>query len=143
MSQEVAAIYSGILEQVMLLESSKKEISKQILINKDSRKRLNLVYQFLSCELNKHELFEQAAVIALNNKENDVIAHLRCMYEPFGNSELIDQIRQEIAYTQRFMQVTERAKKELTSISFTERRMMQEISKYVLAQCRLYVQSQN
>ncbi len=140
MSQEVAAIYTGILEQVVRLEKSKKELSKQILISKDKKKKLELVYNFLGFELNKHELFEQAAVIALNNREKFIISHLGCLYEPFGNGELIDKIRQEIGYTKRYMQVTERAKSERESISFTERRMVQEISKYVLAQCRIYMQ---
>ena len=140
MSQEVAAIYTGILEQVVRLEKSKKELSKQILISKDNRKKLDLVYKFLGYELNKHQLFEQAAVIALSNKEKFVINHLGCLYEPFGNGELIDQIRKEIAYTKRFMEVTEKARSEKDSTSFTERRMVQEISKFVLAQCRIYMQ---
>ncbi|KUG03826.1 hypothetical protein ASZ90_018788 [hydrocarbon metagenome] len=140
MSQEVAAIYTGILEQVVRLEKSKKELSKQILISKDNIKKLDLVYKFLGYELNKHQLFEQAAVIALSNKEKFVINHLGCLYEPFGNGELIDQIRKEIAYTKRFMQVTEKARSEKDSTSFTERRMVQEISKFVLAQCRIYMQ---
>ncbi len=140
MSQEVAAIYSGILQQVVGLEKSKKELSKQILISKDNKKKIGLIYKFLDFELNKHELFEQAAVIALNNREKFVISHLGCLYEPFGNGDLIDKIRKEIAYTRRFMQVTKKAQSERESISFAERRMVQEISKYVLAQCRIYMQ---
>ncbi len=140
MSQEVTAIYTGILEQVMSLEKSKKELSKKILISKDKKGILELVYRFLGCELNKHKLFEQAAVIALNNREKPVISHLGCLYEPFGEGELIDKIRREISYTKRFMQVIEKAKSQPELISFTERRMVQEISKYVLAQCRIYMQ---
>jgi len=91
MSQEVNAIYSGILEQVMTTwKNTKKELSKQILIRKDDRKRLDLIYRFLSCDLNKHELFEQAAVIAMSNNETDVLNHLKRMYEPFGNESSLD-----------------------------------------------------
>ncbi len=140
MTQEVAALYTGILEQVVRLEKSKKKLSKQILISKDNRNKLELIYKFLSYELNKHELFEQAAVVALTNKEKFVISHLGCLYEPFGNGEVIDQIRKEISYTRRFMQVMEKNKSEPASTSFTERRMAKEISKYVLAQCRIYMQ---
>lgn len=142
MSLEVDAIYKGILEQVMLLEKTKKELSKQILIHKNSPKRLDLIYRFLSCDLNKHELFEQAAVIAINNNETGVLDHLKRLYEPFGNGSVIEKIRREIRYTRRFMEVTKRAKKDRNYITFTERRMVQEIHKYVLAQCRAYSQVQ-
>lgn len=142
MSQEVHAIYSGILEQVMLLEKTKKELSKQILIHKNGTKRLDLIYRFLSCDLNKHELFEQAAVIAISNNETGVLNHVKRLYEPFGNGNLIEKIRREIGYTRRFLEVTNRAKKDRDYITFTERRMVQEIHKYVLAQCRAYTQVQ-
>lgn len=140
MSQEVTAIYTDILEQVVRLEKSKKDLSKKVLINKDKRRKLELVYKFLGYELRKHELFEQAAVIALSNRETFIISHLTSLYEPFGDGALIDRIRKEIGYTKRFMKVTEKAKSDQESTSFTERRMVEEISKYVLAQCRIYMQ---
>jgi hypothetical protein len=67
MSQEVAAIYTGILEQVMRVEKLKRALSKQILTVKDKKRRLDLICKFLEYDLNKHQLFEQAAVIALSN----------------------------------------------------------------------------
>lgn len=140
MSEEIGAIYNSILQQVMLLEKSKKELSRQILLNKDHDKRLDQVYKFLVCEYNKHELLEQAAVIALNNQETAIISHLKSMYEPIESSELIDKIRKEMNYGQQFMSLVKKSKSKRGNISFTERRMVQEIVKYVLAQCRIYAQ---
>ncbi len=140
MSQEVAAIYTGILEQVMRVEKLKKALSKQILTIRDKKRRLDLIYKFLGYDLNKHQLFEQAAVIALSNGEKSIIKHIQNLYEPFGDGELIERIRKELGYTHRFIQVLDKAKGRPELLSFTERRMIQEISKYVLAQCRIYTQ---
>ena len=140
MSQEVAAIYTGILEQVMRVEKLKRALSKQILTVKDKKRRLDLICKFLEYDLNKHQLFEQAAVIALSNGEDSIAQHIQALYEPFGYGELIERIRKELGYTHRFIQVMDKAKNQPELLSFTERRMVQEISKYVLAQCRLYTQ---
>jgi dihydroorotate dehydrogenase len=80
------------------------------------------------------------AVIALSNGEDSIAQHIQALYEPFGDGELIERIRKELGYTHRFIQVMDKAKNQPELLSFTERRMVQEISKYVLAQCRLYTQ---
>jgi hypothetical protein len=139
-SQEVAAIYTGILEQVVHLEKLKKVLSKQILTCRDKKRQMKLIHKFLGYDLNKHKLFEQAAVIAINNREKYIVDHLEALYQPYGNGELINLIRQEIGYTRRFMQVMEKAAAHMNLVSFAERRMIQEVSKYVLAQCRIYMQ---
>jgi hypothetical protein len=110
MSQEVAAIYTGILEQVMRVEKLKRALSKQILTVKDKKRRLDLICKFLEYDLNKHQLFEQAAVIALSNGEDSIAQHIQALYEPFGDGELIERIRKELGYTHRFIQVMDKAK---------------------------------
>lgn len=140
MSDEIGAIYNSILEQVMVLEKTKKKLSRQILISKDNTKKIEQIYQFLICEFNKHELLEQAAVIAVANQESGIISHLTSMYEPVESGELINKIRKEIGYGEEFIRLIKKAKSKQSKISFTERRMVQEIIKYVLAQCRIYTQ---
>lgn len=140
MSQLVVSLYNNILEQVMQLEGSKKEISTEILLAREERKRLALIYNFLSYDLSKHELLEQAAVIALTNREKLVLEHLNRLYANVGEQETVDKIRHEIKCTQRFMKVVTRAKDEKTTLTFSERRMVQEIIKFVVAQARLYNQ---
>lgn len=140
MSQLVVTLYNNILEQVMLLENSKKELSTEILLARDIKKRLALVYTFLSYDLSKHELLEQAAVIALTNREQMVLEHLHRLYFTTEDQETVDKIRNEIKSTQRFMKVVSRARDQKTDLDFSERRMLQEIDKYIVAQARLYNQ---
>jgi hypothetical protein len=139
-SQLVVTLYNNILEQVMQLENSKKEISTELLLAREERKRLALIYNFLSYDLSKHELLEQAAVIALTNREQLVLEHLNRLYSTVEEEETIDKIRYEIKCTQRFMKVVSRAKDEKSALTFSERRMVQEIIKFVVAQARLYNQ---
>jgi hypothetical protein len=124
----------------MQLENSKKEISTELLLAREERKRLALIYNFLSYDLSKHELLEQAAVIALTNREQLVLEHLNRLYSTVEEEETIDKIRYEIKCTQRFMKVVSRAKDEKSALTFSERRMVQEIIKFVVAQARLYNQ---
>lgn len=140
MSQLVVTLYNNILEQVTQLESSKKKISVDILLAKEGRKRLSLIYNFLSYDLSKHELMEQAAVIALTNKEKLVLDHLERLYVKEGDEETIVCIRREINITQKFMKVVNRARDKNATLTFSERRMLQEITKYIVAQARLYNQ---
>ncbi|MGI6469489.1 MAG: hypothetical protein ACOX0Q_10855 [Syntrophomonadaceae bacterium] len=139
-SQLVVSLYNNILEQVMQLESRKKEISTEILLAREERKRLALIYNFLSYDLSKHELLEQAAVIALTNREQRVLDHLNRLYYTVEEQETIDKIRHEIKCTQRFMKVVNRAQENKSALTFSERRMVQEIVKFVVAQARLYNQ---
>lgn len=138
MSQLVVTLYNNILEQVMQLENTKKEISTELLLAREERKRLALIYNFLSYDLSKHELLEQAAVIALTNREKLVLEHLNRLYATVEKKDTIDKIRHEIECTGRFMKVVGQAKDEKSALSFSERRMVQEIIKYVVAQARLY-----
>lgn len=140
MSQLVVTLYNNILEQVTQLEGSKRQISTDILLARDNRKRLSLIYNFLSYDLSKHELLEQAAVIALNNKEKLVLDHLERLYLKEGDEETIIRIRREISVTQKFMKIINRARDKNAALTFSERRMLQEITKYVVAQARLYNQ---
>lgn len=122
----------------MIVESRKKEKSTQILLRRDFKKRLSLINDFLSLDLEKHRLFERAAVVALENQENSVIEHLTMLYSHCENTNLIDNIRREIKYIERFQSSLEKAIKYPSFLTFSERRMIQEISKYVLEQARLY-----
>lgn len=140
MSQLVVTLYNNILEQVMQLENSKKELSTEILLARDMKKRLAMVYTFLSYDLSKHELLEQAAVIALTNREKMVLEHLHRLYFTTEDQETVDKIRNEIKSTQRFMKVVSRARDKKIDLDFSERRMIQEIDKYIVAQARLYNQ---
>ena len=140
MSQLVVTLYNNILEQVMQLENSKKELSTEILLARDMKKRLAMVYTFLSYDLSKHELLEQAAVIALTNREKMVLEHLHRLYFTTEDQETVDKIRNEIKSTQRFMKVVSRARDKKIDLDFSERRMLQEIDKYIVAQARLYNQ---
>lgn len=135
----VLNLYKNVLDQVMVIEAHKKEISRQILITRDDQKRLELIHRFLTYDLNKHELFERATVVAINNKEETVIENIQRFYSHCEEGEeLIEKIRGEIRYIKSFLKVIEKAIKYPGFMTFSERRMVQEIRKYVLEKVRIY-----
>jgi len=138
MTQGVLSLYKNILEDVMTLEKHKKEISAGILLTRDNRKRLNSIYNFLSYDLNKHELLERAAVIAIQNKESNIVKQIERMYSHCEDDELLNKIRKEIKYIKTFMQTINKVLKYPDFSTFSERRMIQEISKYVIERARMY-----
>jgi len=139
MNKMVLNLYKNVLDQVMVIEAHKKEISRQILITRDDQKRLELIHRFLTYDLNKHELFERATVVAINNKEETVIENIQRFYSHCEEGEeLIEKIRGEIRYIKSFLKVIEKAIKYPGFMTFSERRMVQEIRKYVLEKVRIY-----
>jgi molybdopterin-guanine dinucleotide biosynthesis protein len=134
----VKIFYKDILEQVMIIEGYKKEKSKQILLRRDPKKSLGLISGFLHLDLEKHKLLEQAAVVALNNQENSVIEQLEKLYSHCERQDLIDNIRSEIKHIEKFQHSIKKAIRYPSFLTFSERRMIQEINKYVVEQARLY-----
>ena len=122
----------------MILESCKKDISADILLTRDRKTRLDLIYKFLSYDLDKHELLEHAGVLAVSNHEEAIIKDLQSLYSYREGIELIDKIRDEISLIQKFINTIKKAIKYPDSRTFYERRIIQEISKYVVEQARLY-----
>lgn len=140
MTEMVMALYKGILEQVVALEAHKKGISADILLTRDSKGRSELVRAFLGFDLEKHELLEEAAVVAMNNREEAILEHLERLYAHTRTEGIaLDKIRSEIGYTRQFIRVMDKYRRLPDNMNFTERRMVQEIIKYVVEQARLYV----
>ena len=72
----INGIYKSTIEQVLIIESCKKDISMQILMVRDE-KRWSLIQEFLEHDLQKHLLLEQAAVVAINNGADTIVDDLR------------------------------------------------------------------
>ncbi|MGI6452041.1 MAG: hypothetical protein ACOX0E_00925 [Syntrophomonadaceae bacterium] len=138
MSQMVMAIYRNILEQVKIIENYKRDLSSHILMIKNNEKRLQMVYDFLSYDMDRHQLLEHVAVVALNNNQVTVLEDLSHLYGKDTENDILATIRREISDTQHLMDTVKKMIKQPLSRSFFERRMAQEITKYVLEQARLY-----
>ncbi|MEN6327441.1 MAG: hypothetical protein ABFD18_14715, partial [Syntrophomonas sp.] len=104
MTQMIKTLYKDLLKQVSVLESCKKELSSEILLTRKGKAKLSLIYNFLGYDLDKHELLEQAAVLAISNKEATMVEDLQKLYAHHDGEELIDKIRSEIKLIKRFMQ---------------------------------------
>lgn len=135
-----AVLYGDVLKQVDVLERQKKELSRDLLLYREGRRRLKMIYAFLSYDLDKHELFEHAAVCAMCNDEQHVLYDLQDFYSHVRGGELIERIRTEIKCTRRFMHLVEKGMDNENGLNFTERRLLQELCKYILEQARLYRQ---
>lgn len=136
---ELKTLYQDILQQVMVLESFKRELSIQILLSKNgSKRRLELILRFLNNDQDKHELLEHAAVLAMSNRADTILEDLQKLYAYSDEKDLIKKIRAEIKFLQKFINTIKKAIKYPDSRTFYERRMVQEISKYVLEQARQY-----
>lgn len=135
-----AILYNDVLKQVDVLERQKKDLSRDLLLYREGRRRMKLIYAFLSYDLDKHELFEHAAVCAMSNHEEHVLYDLQDFYAHVRGGDLMDRIRTEIKCTRRFMQLVEKSMENESGLNFTERRLLQELCKYILEQARLYRQ---
>ena len=133
----VYSLYRNTIEQVLIIESCKKDISMQILMVRDE-KRWGLIQEFLEHDLQKHLLLEQAAVMAINNGANKIIEDMENLYQHTSGPDLITKIRSEISQVEKFIKLIKKGRKHKDWLSFTERRAMQEISKFVLEQAREY-----
>lgn len=131
--------YSDILNQVLQTENKKKGAAEKMLIIRSDDDKWPYVRDFLSCDLEKHRLLEQAAVAAMQNKSDRVLAHISRLYEECGVDQVIDIVRAEIDRDQKMLTVIVKQIKHPDSISFFERRFLQEIRKYMVHQARLYV----
>ena len=138
-SDTVKAFYRDILVHVLSIESRKKQVSQRLLLTKSERLRLRIIREFLSLDLDKHTLLQQAAVVGFQNREFDVLDHLRKLYGVEDYDELPERIRQEIQRTERLLLPIVNEIRYPKSSGFFERRLVQEVNKYVTSQAREYV----
>lgn len=139
MNETIKTLYQDILQQVMVLESCKRELSIQILLCKSgSSRKMDLILRFLNYDFDKHILLEHAAVLAMSNQVEDILEDLQKFYTHNAGNSVIEKIRTEIKLLQRFINTIKKSIKYPKTRTFYERRMVQEISKYVIEQARQY-----
>lgn len=142
MSEAVKTFYQSILQQVLALELDKKNLSTQILTTRNKDERYNLIHKFLTIDLKKHELFEHAAIVAMSNHEDAILEQLAMLYAHTGrDDEAIYRIRDEMEFVRGFVNLLDKLISHPELLSFFERRMVQEIGKYVMEQARMYNKS--
>lgn len=135
--KEVDTLYRNTIEQVLIIEKHKRDMAVQILMVRNER-RLKPVQEFLKYDLQKHLLLEQAAVVALNNHSNKIVKDLEKFYQYSSGEDLLTKIRREISHIEKFIEIVERGRKHKNWLTFRERRVLQEINKYVVEQAREY-----
>lgn len=138
MNTQIDSIYRSIIEQVVIIEGIKKEISRALLLVKDSDKKIKQVYNFLSYDLEKHRLLEYAAVMATEEGEGQILRNLQKFYSYADGDDLIEKINLEIVCIMRYLEILRHEIKNKGSSDFVERRMIQEICKYVVAMAKIY-----
>ena len=140
-AEMVKAFYRDILTQVLSLESRKKRTSERLLLTKSQRRRLKIIREFLTLDLDKHSLLEQAAVVAVRNNSDEVLNHLSKLYALENNDEIVEGIREEVRRTQKLLLPVVNEIKYPKTSGFLERRLIQEVNKYVTVQAREYVKT--
>lgn len=134
----VRSLYHDILRKILLLEVEKKATSRRILIKRSDRERLPLIRDFLQAELSKHRLLEQAAVSALQNRAHEVLKHISQLYPPSEGISQIECIRVESARCEQMLVLVCKEIKHPDTCTFFERRVLNDIKKYVVDQAREY-----
>ncbi|MGR6835676.1 hypothetical protein [Syntrophomonas erecta] len=143
MNPMVTTIYRNAIEKVAVLEQEKRDISREILLARN-KKRKHLIYKFLEYDQKKHELLLQVARVALQNQETSIIADLKRLYSHTELQEdLVNCIAMEIKYCSQFMEVLSKGLKYPGFMTFTEKRTEQEVCKYVLEKARQYSHIKN
>ena len=139
MEKAVADFYQNILQQVLKVEMQKKEISLDIVVCREKKPRLKLINAFLYYDLKKHELLEHAAIVATRNQEKEILDDIEELYSHTGKKgDAITIIREEIQLVKQFIYLVENALKPRPDLNFVEKRMAQEVEKFVIEQARLY-----
>jgi|GEM_PF-864761 len=134
---KINALYRNVINQVLAIENQKKDLSAKILLYKGDS-RWSIIEEFLKLDLQKHLLLEQAAIIVLSNRADDLVKNLERLYQYSSGEDLMSKIKKEIDNSEQFIRIVERGRKHKSWLTFTERRVMQEIAKYVLEQAREY-----
>lgn len=131
-------LYMEILQQVMLLERHRYQLSQSLLHIKNHVRRRQLILSFLTLDLKKHQLFAYVAQTAVQVGDLTVINRLRNFYRHGTNSENIVMIIQdEINNTQKFINVIQKSLHSWVDMSFAEKRLTKEIEKYILARANI------
>ncbi|HEX3011545.1 MAG TPA: hypothetical protein VHQ70_05820 [Syntrophomonadaceae bacterium] len=138
MTTKLISVYRNIVEQVIIIEGCKKEISRSLLLIKEPGKKIKQVYNFLSYDLEKHRLLEYAAMMAINEGDGQILRNLQKFYSYTDGADLMDKISTEITCILRYLEILHHEIKNKGSSDFVERRMIQEICKYVIAMARMY-----
>ncbi|NLU49870.1 MAG: hypothetical protein GXX09_05595 [Syntrophomonadaceae bacterium] len=141
MADMVKAFYRDILTQVLSIEARKKRASESLLLTKSDRQRLKIIREFLTLDIDKHTLLEQAAITAFRNEAYDILDHLLKLYALDDYDKLMDCIREEISRTQRLLLPVVNEIKYPKTSGFFERRVIQEVDKYVTVQAREYIKT--
>ncbi len=142
MTETLKSFYQNILQQVLTLELEKKSLSTDMLVTRNKEHRLSMILKFLDYDLKKHELLEHAAVVGMRNREDSILEHLGQLYSYTGSDEgIIARIHSEIELVSGFLNLLAKSDKHPEVVSFFERRMIQEIIKYVMEQARMYNKS--
>ncbi len=137
----VRNLYHEILKKILALEVEKKEIAVKILILKTGAERLPLIRDFLERDISKYQLLEQAAVAAMQNQANEVLDHIGKLCPPTDDISVIQGIRAEISRNQGMLTLVGKEIKHSKKCTFTERRILREIHKYVVSQAREYART--
>lgn len=130
--------FKEILKEIQIIEAAKGEISLQLLLKPIKFKRQNFICDFLRYELDKHELMEELALYAINNNETEILKNMELFYSHVEEGTLLFKIRKEIYSTETFIRSMKKDMANSKGSSFLEKRLVQEINKYVMAQARCY-----
>ncbi len=137
-SDMVKNFYRDILKKVLVLEAQKKENAQRILILRSNKARLPWIRDFLNADLLKHRLLEQATVSATQNEVEEVLDHIKKLYSMSNDLSLIESIRLEIAMDEKMLDLIIKKIKHPKTCTFSERRILQDVNKYVIHQAREY-----
>ncbi len=130
--------FTEILQELLNIEKTKQMICHELLQVSDKDVQLKLVYSFLASDLDKHEMLEQAALLACKETEDYLLKQLELFYKHCEGKDLLLKIRAEISRVEMYLDTVDKAIENSAAISFMERRLIQEISRYVITQARYY-----
>lgn len=125
-----------LIEDVLQLEKIRRELGRQILFTRNRQERQKLIYTFLSYELDKHEIMADIALITISENKSMILAQLECYYQHIQGEDLLEKIDGEIKQIRSYLQLIHRSIHAVSSLSFAERRILQELNKYILVQAR-------
>jgi len=131
--------YKETLTQILAMEVRKKDLSRQILQQREGMERRRTILEFISQDLEKHNLLAQVATEGKSQEEAEVLASICNLYGVESTNDLWNKVESNQRLNQRMLELLTKEINTPGEGDFLERRLLMEIEKQALRLAQEYL----
>lgn len=132
-------VYKETLSQVLAMETRKKDLSRQMVQQRDPLERRNTIINFIEQDLIKHNLLAQMVAEGIEREDSEVLNSICNLYGVESSGELGDKVESHQRLNRRMLDLLVRETEHPGEGDFLERRLLMEIEKQALRQAHDYL----